>query len=180
MKTELQYVNDIKVNIRAVQVSLAEWKKMLNKIKKYEQALKLKSHMEEAFKQTDIIKEEKDHKQTLNEFLNELHIIISDKFKKEAKRLTKEFPSLKQELSELNDFLSKFSESGIPLGNNTYKIGISIKSKGKGKSGGARVITYLFIQNQKVYLLIIYDKSEFDMIDDKVIKHIIETLHSNK
>ena len=67
-------------------------------------------------------------------------IIPSDKFKKEAKRLIKKFPSLKQELLELNEVLTEQPTTGTPLGNDTYKIRIAIKSKGKGKSGGARTL----------------------------------------
>jgi len=68
-------------------------------------------------------------------------VIPSDRFKREVKRLIKEFPSLKQELAGLNVILEKEPETGTALGNETYKIGRAIKSKGKGKSGGARVIT---------------------------------------
>mgnify|MGYP001550561883 CR=1 FL=1 len=107
-------------------------------------------------------------------------VLPSEKFKKEAKRLIKKFPSLKQELTDLGKVLSSNPESGTPLGNNTYKIRIAIKSKGKGKSGGARVITYVISENQEIYLLTIYDKSEFDSIDDKIIKNIVKTLvHDN-
>ena len=103
-------------------------------------------------------------------------VIPSDKFKKEAKRLIKKFPSLKQELIELNYVLENEPELGTPLGNNTFKIRIAIKSKGKGKSGGARIITFLITENREVYLLTIYDKSEFDNLDDKILKSIIQSL----
>jgi mRNA-degrading endonuclease RelE of RelBE toxin-antitoxin system len=103
-------------------------------------------------------------------------VIPSDKFKKEAKRLIKKFPSLKQELIELNYALENEPELGTPLGNNTFKIRIAIKSKGKGKSGGARIITFLVTENREIYLLTIYDKSEFDNLDDKILKSIIENL----
>lgn len=49
---------------------------------------------------------------------------------------------------------------GIFLGNNCYKIRLALKSKGKGKSGGTRVITYLYIETETIYLLAIYDKGE--------------------
>jgi hypothetical protein len=62
------------------------------------------------------------------------------------------------------------------MGNNTYKIRLSVKSKGKGKSGGARVISYLVTENKEVYLLLIYDKSEFENVDDKILQKIIEGL----
>ncbi len=107
-------------------------------------------------------------------------VIPSDKFKKEAKRLIKKFPSIKQELADLNNILVTKPDSGTSLGHETYKIRLAVKSKGKGKSGGARVITYVVKENKEVYLLTIYDKSEFDSIDIKTIKAIIETLISNE
>jgi hypothetical protein len=72
--------------------------------------------------------------------------------------------------------LSNTPETGTPLGNDTYKIRLAIKSKGKGKSGGGRVITYVVKDNKEVYLLTIYDKSEFENIDDKTLKNIIQSL----
>ncbi len=104
-------------------------------------------------------------------------VIPSGKFKKEAKRLIKKFSSLKQELTNINSTLEQEPETGTPLGNNTYKIRLAIKSKGKGKSGGARVITYVVTEDREIYLLTIYDKSEFDSVDDKTIKIIIGSLN---
>ncbi|MDQ2718633.1 MAG: hypothetical protein M3Z26_02550 [Bacteroidota bacterium] len=72
MKISLQYVNDVNGNAQAVQMPLTEWEKVLNKLKKYEQTLKLKSDLKEAFEQVAILKRSKGHKQTLNEFLSEL------------------------------------------------------------------------------------------------------------
>ena len=66
--------------------------------------------------------------------------------------------------------------SGTTLGNNTYKIRVAIKSKGTGRSGGARVITYVVTENSEVYLLTIYDKSELSSIDDKTLRLIINSL----
>jgi hypothetical protein len=60
-------------------------------------------------------------------------VIPSEKFKKEAKRLIKKFPSLKQELTDLGILLTIEPETGMPLGNDTYKIRLAIKSKGKEK-----------------------------------------------
>lgn len=72
MKIALQYLNDENGNTQAVQLPLTEWERVLNKLKKYEQALKLKSDLKEAFEQVAILKQSKGYKQTLNEFLNEL------------------------------------------------------------------------------------------------------------
>ena len=104
-------------------------------------------------------------------------VIPTGRFKKEAKRLSKKFPSLKEELAELSKTLTIQPDVGTPLGNDTYKIRLAIRSKGKGKSGGGRVITYLVNDNEEVYLLTIYDKSELDNIDDKMLKGIIQSLN---
>jgi mRNA-degrading endonuclease RelE of RelBE toxin-antitoxin system len=79
-------------------------------------------------------------------------VIPSKKFKKEAKRLIKKYASLKSELNELAEILSQNPETGKPLGNNVFKIRLAIKAKGKGKSGGSRVITYIVNEHREVYL----------------------------
>ncbi len=104
-------------------------------------------------------------------------VIPSQRFKKEARRLSKKYPSIKEELATLNQVLSEAPERGTSLGNNAYKIRIAIKSKGKGKSGGGRVITYVLKEDQKIYLLTIYDKSELDTIDDSILKREIRVLN---
>jgi mRNA-degrading endonuclease RelE of RelBE toxin-antitoxin system len=107
------------------------------------------------------------------------NIIPTEKFVKEAKRLIRKYPSLKSEISDLNKILAENPAIGTPLGNNAYKIRVAIKSKGKGKSGGARVITYLVTKDQEIYLLTIYDKAELSTIDDKTLKKIINSLKGN-
>ena len=72
MKIELQYVNDANGKPLAVQLPLTEWEKLLNKLRRYEQALKLKSDLKEALEQVSVLKQAKGRRQTLNEFLNEL------------------------------------------------------------------------------------------------------------
>ncbi|MBE2290824.1 MAG: hypothetical protein IAE95_14835 [Chitinophagaceae bacterium] len=100
-------------------------------------------------------------------------VFPTERFKKDAKRLVKKYPSLKHELAELSHMLSIHPESGTPLGNDTFKIRIAIKSKNKGKSGGARVITYVVSGDREVYLLTMYDKADFESIDEKILKGII-------
>ena len=60
------------VKTNAVQLSFSDWEKLLNKLKKYEQTLKIKSDLKEAYEQVIFLKENKKNKQTLSEFLNEL------------------------------------------------------------------------------------------------------------
>jgi hypothetical protein len=72
MKIALQYLSDSNGETTAVQISLLEWKRIIAKIKKLEQSLKIKSDLKEAFEQVDSLRKSKEKKQTLNEFLNEL------------------------------------------------------------------------------------------------------------
>lgn len=67
-------------------------------------------------------------------------------------------------------------QQGTPLGDNCYKIRISISSKGKGKSGGARVITHIVVKDLTVFLLTIYDKSEKENITDKELQELLSQL----
>jgi mRNA-degrading endonuclease RelE of RelBE toxin-antitoxin system len=101
------------------------------------------------------------------------NVIATPKFKREIKRLTKKFVSLKNEYASLIDELSENPILGTPLGNNCYKIRLPIASKGKGKSGGARVITYVFVEQTTVYLISIYDKSEQSSITDKELLRLV-------
>jgi len=107
-------------------------------------------------------------------------VIPIEKFKKEAKRLVKKYPSLKNELNELASLLQANPTAGTSLGNNTYKIRIAIKSKGTGKSGGARAITYVVTENKEVYLLTIYDKADLDSVDDTTLRKIIKSIKAGQ
>jgi len=94
-------------------------------------------------------------------------------FDKQLKRLAKKYPSIKEEFSNLLNSLENNPAQGQALSNGCYKIRLAIKSKGKGKSGGARVITHIQIVGRKVFLLAIYDKSKQNNITDKEIKYLL-------
>ena len=98
---------------------------------------------------------------------------LTDNFKKEAKRLSKKYPSLASELETLGHELTENPVIGTSLGNSVFKIRLAVASKGKGKSGGARVITYVQIDHQTVLLLSIYNKGEKDSISDNEIKQLL-------
>ncbi len=97
-------------------------------------------------------------------------------FRKEAKKLIKKYPSLKRELAELGSQLSTDPTTGTALGNNCYKIRLAIASKGKGKSGGARVVTHFYVADNTVFLLSIYDKSDQENISDSQIKALLKLI----
>jgi mRNA-degrading endonuclease RelE of RelBE toxin-antitoxin system len=126
------------------------------------------------------------------------NIIPTRRFEKEIKRLVKKYPSLKNEFAKLISTLNDRPEYGTHIGHNCYKIRLGISSKGKGKRGGARIVTHLFLSIDKieetaveetfpysttsilpqlqVYLLTIYDKSEKEDLKPNELKEIIEGL----
>ena len=104
------------------------------------------------------------------------NVIAINNFKREAKRLIKKFPSLKQELQILGETLIDNPTLGTKLAKNCYKIRLAIASKNKGKSGGARVITHVYVEKSTVFLLSIYDKSERDDIEESEIEYLLQGL----
>ena len=100
--------------------------------------------------------------------LMKYRISVTLEFLREMKHLSKRYKSLKEDLRNFGNDL---------LGNNLRKIRIAITSKNKGKSGGARVITYTIIWTEidtEIKLLTIYDKSERANITDKEIEDILK------
>ena len=108
------------------------------------------------------------------------NIIYSDAFESKLRRFVKKFPSILDEIEELAEQLEKNAHLGIALGSGLHKIRLSVESKGGGKSGGFRVITYVVyqeIESNDVYLLTLYDKSEDSSFKKesllKIVKKII-------
>jgi len=97
-------------------------------------------------------------------------------FAKELKHLAKKYPSIKVDVSNLIKELQTNPLMGIPMGNNFYKIRLAIQSKGKGKSGGARVITYVQVIQENIFMIAIYDKSEGENISDSELRNRLKHL----
>jgi hypothetical protein len=72
MKITIQYVSDSKGKTQSVQVPFTDWEKLMTRLKKYEQTLKIKTDLKEAFEEVAQLRKSKQKKQTLNDFLNEL------------------------------------------------------------------------------------------------------------
>ncbi|HTB30879.1 MAG TPA: type II toxin-antitoxin system RelE/ParE family toxin [Bacteroidia bacterium] len=103
-------------------------------------------------------------------------VIATGPFERKIKRLSKKYKSLKTDLTPVITLLIQNPFQGTPLGKECYKVRIAIASKGKGKSGGARLITYIRITAKTVYLIDIYDKSEKDTISNKELQLLIDLL----
>jgi len=103
-------------------------------------------------------------------------VIVTDPFERKLKRLAKKYHSLAKDLHNIFEELETNPTLGDPIGKNCYKVRVAISSKGKGKSGGARLITYVRIQHNKVFLLDIYDKSEQASISAAELRLLIDIL----
>ena len=104
------------------------------------------------------------------------NVIATEPFERKLRKLAKKYRSIRDDLSPLISSLEENPSQGTPLGKNCYKIRLAISSKGQGKSGGARVITYVRVAKSNVFLMDIYDKSEQSSISEKELLWLINLL----
>lgn len=106
-------------------------------------------------------------------------ILVSSYFKAEVKRLAKRYESFADDLESLEKSLLKNPLQGTELSPGIRKIRMSIKSKSKGRSGGARVITFTYSNTEeigKIVLLLLYDKSDSSGVNVSIVKKIVKEL----
>lgn len=106
-------------------------------------------------------------------------ISVSDDFAKEAKRLAKKYPSFKQDYKDFLVSIKNNPLQGDEITKNIRKIRMAIKAKGKGKSGGARVITFNIltdIENGHVVFLLLYDKKDASTVKVNVVKQLVRDM----
>lgn len=103
-------------------------------------------------------------------------IVLVPNFKKELKKLSKKYFSIKSDFEQLLNQLEINPTQGNSLGNNCYKVRMKISSSGRGKSSGARVITLVRFIETKIYLLSIYEKSNKVTISDNEIQKILKEI----
>lgn len=107
------------------------------------------------------------------------NVLTTPHFEKALKDLAKHYKSMKADYGDFKESIKKNPFQGSDLGCGLRKIRIKITSKGKGKSGGARVITYTVLTDQStgdIWLIDIYDKSEYSTIDVNVVKAMIKEI----
>ena len=106
-------------------------------------------------------------------------IVPTPTFSKSLKTLAKRHRSMKKDFEKLVGSLMENPLQGVELTPGIRKIRMAISSKGGGKSGGARVITYNVLAAEdegKVYLLEIYDKSDYSTVKTEVLKAMVREL----
>ena len=100
-------------------------------------------------------------------------------FDREAKQLAKRHRSFIDDLAALRESLLSNPYQGTELSPGIRKVRLTISSKGRGKSGGARVITFTYLVNEEngtVILLLLYDKADTSNIKISVVRQILKDL----
>ena len=106
-----------------------------------------------------------------------MEIIATSAFIRSAKAIAKKYRSFNADYQRMMAELTENPRMGVDLGNGYRKIWMAISSKGKGKSGGCRVITLDMVErNGCLYLIYAYDKSDYDTVELSVIKSIVADL----
>ena len=105
-----------------------------------------------------------------------MKIRISDEFKTAYKRLKKKYRSLETDFEALLLSLQKEPLQGVEILDEVRKIRMNITSKGRGKSGGARVIVRVRIVMDELQLLYIYDKADFENVSDAYLRDILKRM----
>lgn len=103
-------------------------------------------------------------------------ILVKPTFQREAKRMAKHYRSFAKDYETLIEALEQNPHLGTDLGGGLRKIRMAITSKGRGKSGGARVITFTVIaavDETEINLLYIYNKAERENISSHEIEELL-------
>jgi mRNA-degrading endonuclease RelE of RelBE toxin-antitoxin system len=113
-------------------------------------------------------------------------VLISDAFKREAKRLIKKYSTLQESINNLIITITDNPFAGDAYGDGIFKIRLADKSKGRGKSGGFRVMYYHVSKTEngiELLLMSIYDKSEKATIKKsdaiKKLKEVLNEFNQN-
>lgn len=103
-----------------------------------------------------------------------MQVIFATDFKTAYKRLKKKYASFDADFRVLMRSLLNEPEQGVELFDGIRKIRLNIKSKGKGKSGGARIIIRIKRIDDVLAFLFVYDKSEMTNVRDEYLRDIIK------
>ena len=105
-----------------------------------------------------------------------MKIRISDEFKSAYKRLKKKHKSLDADFEALLMSLQENPRQGVEIHDDIWKIRMNITSKGRGKSGGDRVIIRVRIVQDELQLIYIYDKADFENVSDAYLRDILKRM----
>ncbi len=102
------------------------------------------------------------------------NIVALPTFSLKLKKLAKKYKKIKFDLQELQKELSLNPKIGIVLQHNCYKIRVVNSSVPRGKSGGFRVVYYFVDENNKVFLMTIYSKTQKENLSDSELLELLK------
>ena len=105
-----------------------------------------------------------------------MKVRMSEDFRTAYKRLKKRHRSLQQDFEKLLYSLLQNPMQGVELDDGVRKVRLAITSKGRGKSGGARVIIRVRIVADELQLLYIYDKADYDNVSDAFLRDVMNRM----
>ena len=105
-----------------------------------------------------------------------MKIKISEDFRTAYKRLKKRHKSLEYDFERLLDSLLQDPMQGVELEGGARKVRLAITSKGRGKSGGARVIIRVRVVADELQLLYIYDTADFENVSDAYLRDVMKRM----
>lgn len=102
-----------------------------------------------------------------------MRVRMSDDFRASYKQLKKRHKSLEADFERLLASLLVNPMQGVELSGGVRKVRMAITSKGRGKSGGARVIIRVRIVHDELQLLYIYDKADMENVSDAYLREVM-------
>ena len=105
-----------------------------------------------------------------------MRVRMSEDFRASYKQLKKRHKSLDDDFQRLLSSLLQDPLQGVELAGGARKIRLAITSKGRGKSGGARVIIRVRIIEDELQLLYFYDKADIGNISDVYLRDLLKRM----
>lgn len=108
-----------------------------------------------------------------------MRVRISEDFRVAYKKLKKRHKSLQADFERLLASMLQDPMQGVELEGGARKVRLAISSKGRGKSGGARVIIRVRLIADELQLLYIYDKADFENVSDSYLRDIMKRMEQS-
>ena len=105
-----------------------------------------------------------------------MRVRMSEDFRASYKQLKKRHKSLEADFERLLASLLENPMQGVELPGGARKVRMAITSKGRGKSGGARVIIRVRIVHDELQLLYIYDKADMENVSDAYLREVMKRM----
>ena len=105
-----------------------------------------------------------------------MRVRMSEDFRASYKLLKKRHKSLEADFERLLASLLENPIQGVELAGGVRKVRMAITSKGRGKSGGARVIIRVRIVADELQLLYIYDKADMENVSETFLRDVMKRM----